>query len=486
MSRFRKTARSLAAACGVAWAAAANAQVLPSPAAPAETSRTTTANASAQTAGASSQTRTTTPSHSGIQQASGEQPSGYGGVISADHLFNSGTPQQVAPTGHHRAARQCRQQCNCPRCQAAACGGWWGEDFTSCLFNSDAEKFDLSDSFWKAMEIESPIDFGGWTQFGYHNKSDGVFNTKPHDFQAQQVYFYIDKVADGSEGLDWGFRTDILYGTDAPNTQAFGNRPGRWDYLNGWDRGAQYGWAMPQLYGELAYDKLSVKFGHFYTLLGYQVVPATGNFFYSIPYTFNFSEAFTHTGVLGTYNASDDVTVYAGWTLGWDTGFDQLNSGNSFLGGTSLKLTDDLTMIYITTFGNMGWLGRGYTHSLVFDWVIDENWEYVFQSDLVTVDTPAGATNVFTGAPSTHYDTVGINQYLFYKITDQIKAGGRVEWWKADGISFYEVAFGVNILPIPNLIIRPEVRHNWSPSNALIGTPYKDQTIGAIDLILTF
>ncbi len=313
-----------------------------------------------------------------------------------------------------------------------------------------------------------------------------MFNTKPNDFQAQQIYFYVDKVADGSEGLDWGFRTDILYGTDAPNTQAFGNRPGRWDYLNGWDRGAQYGWAMPQLYGELAYDKLSVKIGHFYTLLGYQVVPATGNFFYSIPYTFNFSEAFTHTGVLGTYSASDDVTVYAGWTLGWDTGFDQLNSGNSFLGGTALKLTDELTMIYITTFGNMGWLGRGYTHSLVFDWVIDENWEYVFQSDLVTVDTPAGTTNIFTGAPQTHYDTVGINQYLFYKITDQIKAGGRLEWWKADGISFYEVAFGVNILPIPNMIIRPEVRHNWAPNDALIGTPYEDQTIGAIDLILTF
>ena len=74
--------------------------------------------------------------------------------------------------------------------------------------------------------------------------------------------------------------------------------------------------AIPQLYVEAGYGDLSVKAGHFYTIIGYEVVQATGNFFYSHAYTFNFSEPFTHTGVLATYNASDDVTDL-GWLHAW-------------------------------------------------------------------------------------------------------------------------------------------------------------------------
>ena len=39
----------------------------------------------------------------------------------------------------------------------------------------------------------------------------------------------------------------------------------------------------------------------------------------------------------------DAVTLYGGWTLGWDTGFDQLNSGNNFLGGFAYALSDNIT-----------------------------------------------------------------------------------------------------------------------------------------------
>lgn len=460
MLRFRTSARTLSTAFGLAWAATSPAQSLPSPAAPAA-----------------------------ISQVAATPQNTSGGVISADHLFNSQAPQRVTPTGH-RHGDPCRQQCQCPNCQAAACED---EGYQCCLFNSDAEALDLGNLLFG--EDSGGWDIGGWTQFGYHNKSDGVFNTKPNDFQAQQIYMYAEKVADGSEGMDWGFRFDMLYGTDAPNTQSFGNHVGRWDFYganppttNGWsNQGGQYGWAIPQLYGEVAYENLNVKIGHFYTLLGYQVVPATGNFFYSIPYTFNFSEAFTHTGVLGTYTVNDDVTVYGGWTLGWDTGFDQLYGGNSFLGGASVKLLENVTATYICTAGNLGWLGRGYTHSLVVDYVINEKWEYVFQSDLVAVDQPSqgGQISPITGAPNTHYDTIGVNQYLFYTITDQIKAGGRLEWWKADGTSYQEAALGVNIMPLPNVRIRPEVRHNWSQT-ASTPQPYRDTTIGAIDVIVTF
>jgi hypothetical protein len=209
-----------------------------------------------------------------------------------------------------------------------ACGGCGGE---------------LGDA-WTLSSLfgEDPcFTVGGWWQAGYHNKSDGIFNTYPNKVQLQQGYLYLEKVADGSEGLGFGGRVDLLYGTDGPNTQSFGNDLGVFDFSDSFNHGdvpgsSTYGWAIPQLYAEVAYHDVSVKLGHFYTLLGYQVVPATGNFFYSIPWTFNFSEAFTHTGALATYTASDDVTLYGGWTLGWDTGFDQFNGGNSFLGGASV------------------------------------------------------------------------------------------------------------------------------------------------------
>jgi len=389
-------------------------------------------------------------------------------------LLNS--PEQ--PCAETRPVTSC---CDTSDCTSTGCGG------SSCCGGALGDPWDFGNTLFGDDATNNGWDIGGWMQFGYHNLSDGIFNTYPNHLQAQQLYGYIEKVADGSEGLDFGGRMDLLYGTDAQNTQAFGNPPGTWDFQNGWDNGV-YGWAMPQLYGEVAYQDLNVKVGHFYTLLGYQVVPATGNFFYSIPFTFNFSEAFTHTGVLGTYTPNDRVTLYGGWTLGWDTGFSQLNQGNSFLGGASTSVTDSITATYICTAGNLGWLGKGYTHSIVVDNVINDRWEYVFQSDL-------DHTNLDPFGFGNSYNTIGLNQYLYYTFTDKLRAGGRAEWWKANGISYYEITGGFNIMPTANLRIRPELRYQWSPAASAFdgiqaiqnpaGLPLQG-AIFAIDAILTF
>ena len=178
---------------------------------------------------------------------------------------------------------------------------------------------------------------------------------------------------------------------------------------------------MPQLYGEVALnDTWSVKAGHFYTLIGYEVVTAPDNFFYSHAMTMYNSEPFTHTGVLATGSISDSLTVYGGWTLGWDTGFDQLNDGSSFLGGFSYSVTDNVAFTYISTAGNFGWRGDdAYSHSIVIDTTVTDNFNWVVQSDLVRVD-------------STGEDNVGLNQYFLYTVTDCLGLGARVEWWKGD------------------------------------------------------
>ena len=93
------------------------------------------------------------------------------------------------------------------------------------------------------------------------------------------------------------------------------------------------------------------------------------------------SEPFTHTGVLGTYTASENLTVYGGWTLGWDTGFRQNDGGSSWLGGFAYSLGDDITLTYISTAGNFGWRGKdAYSHSFLVDVNLTEKLNYVFQS----------------------------------------------------------------------------------------------------------
>ncbi len=329
------------------------------------------------------------------------------------------------------------------------------------------------------------LKIGGWLQAGYNNKSDGKFNSHPGRLNLHQGYVYAQKTANGESGLDWGFRTDVVYGVDAQDTQAFGNHPGTWDFYNGFNHGI-YGWALPQAYGELAVSDLSVKIGHFYTPVGYEVVTSPDNFFYSHAFTMYNSEPFTHTGALGTYSATDKLTLYAGWTAGWDTGFDMYSSGNNFLGGFGYALTDKIAMTYITCFGDLGWRGEGYNHSLVFDVTVTEKLNYVLQSDLVLSDGYWDVTSDTFYADQRN-DDVGVNQYLIYQLNDCWAVGGRLEWWKRDGSSLWEATAGLNWKPQANFVLRPEIRYNWGSGLANNFVPPIDAgTIFGIDGIFTF
>ena len=363
----------------------------------------------------------------------------------------------------------CASVPQCDPCCTAAAGCELGDPWTLSEF---------------LMGSESAITVGGWLSAGYHSDDNGLFNQHADRFHAHQAWLYIEKAADTeTKDVDLGFRVDTMYGVDAGDTQAFGNNAGEWDFQNGFDHGI-YGWALPQAYVEIAGSDVAIKAGHFYTLVGYEVVTAPDNFFYSHAMTMFNSEPFTHTGVLATLSLLEGLEGYAGWTLGWDTGFDQLGDGSSFLGGFSATLSDDITLTYILTAGDFGWRGSdGYSHSVVVDTTLTENLNYVLQSDSLRV-------------ASTGEDNIGINQYLFYTVNDCFSVGTRLEWWKADNVlafapfnaslpaagsfSYYAATFGANVKPAANLTVRPEVRHNWSPA-----ADY-DETVFGIDAVVTF
>lgn len=70
-------------------------------------------------------------------------------------------------------------------------------------------------------------------------------------------------------------------------------------------------------------------------------------------------------------------------------------------------------------------------------------------------------------------------------LNDRWKLGGRVEWWKRDGESLWEVTAGVNWLPHPNFVLRPEVKYNEGDALLSLGLP-QNSVIFGIDAILTF
>lgn len=336
------------------------------------------------------------------------------------------------------------------------------------------------------------ITAGGWAQIGYHTagrngNGTGLFNNYPNRVQAQQLWAYVEKAADTEGcGFDWGFRFDYVYGTDGPDTQAFGNPPNSWD--EGWDNGVAYGHAIPQAYVDLAYNDLSVRLGHFYTIVGYEVVPATGNFFYSHSRSMVLTEPFTHTGALATYNYSDNLTLYGGYTFGWDTGFDRFD-GDTFLGGFSAQLTENIKFTYTTTIGNFGFGpggsdDDGYSQSIVVDFALTERLNYVFQSDYIKND-------LFVGGGAG--EILSFNNYLLYTVNDCWGFGGRLEWWESDGNDvdatshdILALTLGANYRPHANVVFRPEVRWDWFGPDIETNQGLADSTTFGVDMIVTF
>jgi hypothetical protein len=405
---------------------------------------------------------------------------------------DSAPPAAMAPSyaaPNYNTGYGCAGDCNGGCAGDSCCGGgctssccgidWFGD---CCL--GDPWELAINDNC-------RGIHVGGWAQVGYHTEGvngngTGLFNDYPNRVQLHQGYLFAERETNtGGCGWDFGFRADFVYGTDGPDTQAFGGDPDSWD--NPWDYGSAYGSAIPQLYGEVAYNDLKVKFGKFYTIIGYESVMAPDNFFYSHSYSQYRAEPFTHTGALAEFAYNDYVTLYGGYTLGWDTGFTR-NGGDTFLGGMSVDVTDCLNVTYALTYGDFGFEdggdgsdNDGYSHSIVVDWIINSNWEYVFQTDYIRNDDFLNAND----------ELFSVNQYLYYTVNDCWKFGVRAEYF--DDPRFqdeaYEVTLGANYKPHANVVIRPEVRFNEFGDGVIdpdTAVQQRDTALFGVDAIFTF
>jgi hypothetical protein len=343
---------------------------------------------------------------------------------------------------------------------------------------------------WRLFcQKECGINFYGWVAGGIMGNSQSPaseFNgvtTFPDQWHGQgnQFYAIAEKTIDtGGCGWDWGGRLDVLYGTDYIFTMATGLET-RDDGTPHWNGNPDYGVALPQAYVELGYNNLSIKGGHFYTPIGYEVVPATGNFFYSHAYTMQYGEPFTHTGGLATWKA-DDLTLLGAFVNGWDA-FDRVVDSGMGIGGFAWTVSENLSIAY-----NYGYSANELTvdgrntprhiSSLVVTWNRCD-WTYVFQNDVGWQEDAIFNGQTF-GDQFNSAEWYGVNQYLFYTINDCWKAGARFEWFRDDdgvrvgGIrpgqtipangfagNFFALTAGMNWTPHANLTVRPEVRYDW-------------------------
>ena len=348
----------------------------------------------------------------------------------------------------------------------------------------------LGDPWKLAPNGIAGVTVGGWTSIGYHDRNNYYsFNNYADHVQLGQQWFFAEKIANGSEGVGFGGRIDYIYGTDGPDTQAFGiANPGHWD--NNWDNGGAYGSAIPQLYGEVAVGDLSVKVGHFFTIVGNEVVQSTGNFFYSRQFTFYNAEPFTHTGALSTYNVDADTQLYNGYVMGWDSGFD--DNGDAYIGGFKKKLNDTFTLLYTTVLGrfgdrNAGAVGEnGGIQSVVLTANLTEKLTYISQTDSLYTHTNAGAT---------FRNTFGNINYLIYKVNDCVSIGNRFEWFNFSGAAFNNVknddnfnyTLGVNYKVNSNLVLRPEARWVWDPERFGFNENFASSQVACGgDMVFTF
>lgn len=444
-------------------------------------------------------------------------------MFAAASSFGQGTTPAPVATPAPAAGQSVEVVEGCSECLASACDA---EKGCRILENLVADS-----GLGKSLRLTA----NGYVVGGYNynpsnprNRINGpvTFMDRSNDVTLNQAYLSIGRAVDTEScSMDWGFKVDALYGTDAVFTQAYGLDQ---DIVT---ESPLYRLAIPQAYGELWLPgaKTTLRAGHFYTILGYEVVTTPDNFFTTLPYTFQYGEPFTHTGAMAITKIGENTTVTNAVIRGWDSWFDN-NNALSYMGGITTKVGDKLTLTMNTVIGpeqdepNFAFQGvnanpagssaNRFLYSFVAQYQINCKLKYVFQHDLgIQEDGSIGAPvpGALAGAAQ-RAEWYGINQYLFYEVNDKLSLGLRAEWFRDDdgarvafgryantlgphvndqrfanvntalgrgvaGANYYALTLGANYKVSDCFIIRPDVRYDWQDRDDLnTQSAFKDST----------
>lgn len=314
-----------------------------------------------------------------------------------------------------------------------------------------------------------------------------LLNVRNTGMQVNQAVFSLGRNIDARHGWDFGGRIDYAFGTDALVLQSrgleYGNGHGRnmaGNHVGGrWGSGDYFS-TLAQVLFEAGYKNLNVRVGKFLNPMGHESALATHHFFYSLTDAFGILPK-TQTGVLATYAVNKKLSVFGGWTQGYDSQYSMfLNNddltfdtshNNAFLFGLRYDMNKRTYFRYAAmvgrdTDGNFGVKDdRNYfVQSFIVGYKPGKRWDYTFEWTLRNERDEITDARQYWGA-------YGINQELIYKINDRWSLGGRAEWShfyqsthgtgaQSFGLEKYTFTVGLNWTPTGRLLIRPEIRYD--------------------------
>ena len=385
---------------------------------------------------------------------------------------------------------------------------------------------------------ESPVKVYGWLQNSYTGNTNGVpkngqnFGVNPNNlansWQGNQYYLIIENPLEQGDKINFGFRVDNLFGNDWQfnHSHGFADTSAKANHFNGYDMAQAY--AEVHLPPVLSKGGTDIKGGRFYTIHGYEVVPATGRPLLSVDYMFNYGQPFTHVGAIATTHVTDRVNWYNSVVNGWDRWINGNYKWN-YMGGftwTGKEGKGSLAVCYITgpeqyprflpgntvvapTGGSPIGFNPGRVNQLyggnfrtllteVFTYKWSDTFTQVIESDQGHEGNVPGYGPGGTPRTAEWYSFGNWFLWQFWKTEERyiVTAVWRSEWFRdVGGIrtgtgrtdNYYEFTLGLIIKPTPYLWVRPEARYDW----AQFGHPYSDGTRNsqltlAVDAILLY
>lgn len=359
--------------------------------------------------------------------------------------------------------------------------------------------------------VSSP-DPSGDINFGH------LFTDKEGKVALNQLILTAERPIDpSSKNVDIGFKFQGMYGSDARYTHFLGELDGAITHRNQFDIVEAYVNAHLPI---LTSGGMDVKVGQYVTLEGAEVIDATGDFFYSHTYIFNFGIPFKHTGIMTTTHFSHGIDIYLGVDTGVNTalGYGDNNGAPAFHGGIGFPIGKNVTVLATTHIGPENPRGSIPNYNSALRYLNDMTVIWKINGKLTsTTDLNYIRDDGF------HASGGGVAQYFTYAANDKLGLGIRGEVWR-DNNGFFVAAFPgnhdfVNVekgLPAPNvygggnttygaitlganfkpmmpikrvgLNIRPEIRYDWSLNGT---TPFaagtrSHQFTGAIDALVSF
>ncbi len=313
-----------------------------------------------------------------------------------------------------------------------------------------------------------------------------VFDIDDNRPQINQLDLNIEKIVDlTTHQFDVGGRLEMLYGTDARFLHANGLLDHQADN--------EYQFDLPQAYLDLAIpvgEGIRLRLGKF---LFFKQIDPNASVFFSHSYTFGAALPFTLTGVTGTYNFSDQLSLEGGISRGWGQSLRDNNGAIDGLAKVRYSPTDRTTITLAAITGPEDDNDNGHYRT-----TLDLTVSQLIGDQLTLLLDSVYGTDA-AGAPGGNANWYGVAGYAVYKLNNYVSLGGRLEWYRdeegfttAVAQSLYEVTLGVTVTPFPNdalganLKVRPEVRYDYSNRDFFDGLSRHDQTTVAIDAIFNF